>query len=279
MKLSKALVMGWIGSILMVGPVVAESRLTTEFNKRCRSAKDVASMIHTGPEWKKNIYQAGELYFYGYRCVSSGEDKKTFHLQGFQFAKNAISLLTGGDSSSDTPQDSTLTKELALAHYYAAVNLSRWGQATGILTSLGRWGEVEGHLKAVMRNDVGVVDYGAFRTFGRAYMKLPFFKGGSYKKSEKYLAKAYAQTLNTTFNTSSNTLTTLYYLDTLSRRNKDDEFCDVYAGLEGIESFDWEQATELNAERVMETLLDIQDFKTSREDWIVDIKDKADIDC
>ena len=269
----------FLGGVLLVGVVKADNKLAAELTKRCDSAKNVASSAHAGPEWAKKFLESRELYFYGAHCTNSNEDKKTFHWQGHEAGKRAVELLTGGNSTSDTPINPAHTKELARAHYYAAINLSRWGQAEGILTALGRWDDVKIHLNAAMKNDAEIFDYGIHRTFGRAYMKLPFFKGGSNKKSKKYLAEAYKKTFNKKFATSGNTLTTLYYLDVLSKLNQTDEFCTVYSGFAGVLSFDRAKAKELNPQREMETLLDIQKFKNSKEDWIKEIKDKADIDC
>ena len=263
------LMTGLIAGLLTMGALKAEDRVESERKKRCQDAKSIMQ-LNVGIDAKQEVHNARELYFYGVYCVSKSEAKKKIHIGGFNAAKRAIQLLTTGST------DSTV---LAEAHYFAAINLSRWGQAKGVLSALGRWDEVKEYLDVVVANDPSIEDYGVYRTFGRAYMSLPFFKGGSNKKSHQYLEKAYQNTLNTTFDTSSNTLTTLFYLDILSKRNKIDDFCEVYSSFEEILSFNWEDAKRFNPTRTLETMLDIRDFNNSSEDWMEEIKDRADIDC
>ena len=259
----------FVAGVLSTGTLGAGESLEDKLKVHCKVIRETLypAVVSVDVELAK----ATTFYFYGSRCVSSDKEKMDWHTKGLNAAKRALKLLSAGDG----------TEKRALAHYYAAVNLSRWGQAKGILAALGRWDDVKAHLEEVIKNHTDTVNHGAHRTFGRAYLKLPFFKGGSKSKSEKYLKEAYHKTLSSKFGTSVNVLTTLYYLDTLSRRNKDGEFCTVHDALAALMPLDEKKATELNPHRVLETLLDVEMFRNppKKEEWLRDVKDYADLNC
>ena len=253
-----------ISGIFAVGTAWGEDTLEQKLKKRCTGIQ--------AKSYTSDFERARDYYFYGDRCVSKSEDKKAWHNKGLDAAKKAI-------DESSTPE------QLALSNYYAAINLSRWGLATGILTALNRWSDVKGYLKKVVENGVSTADYGVYRVLGRAYYKLPTIKVGfgKYKKSEKYLETAYTKTLHPTFKTSTNVLTTLYYLNTLQKQDNDSVFCTVYEKLNGLVPFNEAKATKLNSQLVIENLLDMQNFvkppKSDKGEYIEQIREYADINC
>ncbi len=252
-----------------------------DFSNAKRAADIYQKLSHQAEQdfQKANLKtkQAQALYFYAGR-LSSDKEKEIFHKQAFQVADEAIQALTGGDQFSDTPRNSAHKTELAQAHYFSAINMGRWAEARGVLASLGQWSNMKKHLEAVIKNDETVEDYGAHRTLGRAYMKLPFTHGGSNKKSEKYLRKAYDKTLNEDFETSANTTTTSYYLDILAARDKADTFCEVYDTFYSLHEASGEELKELNPRLVPETKLDLEKFESGK-DYEEDIHDYAETNC
>ena len=263
MEAYKVLKVSVFGGVLAMGMVRAQDSLPEKLKKRCDGIQSLSSA--------SDIEMAKSYYFYGDRCATSNKDKKDWHGKGRNAAQRAL-------SGASTPE------QVALSHYYAAINLSRWGLANGLLSSLGQWSEVKGHLDKVVEHGVTTADYGAYRTFGRAYYKLPFFKGGSVDKSEKYLEMAYSNTMHPTLKTSTSVLTTLYYLHTLRKQDKDDVFCKVYDGLNGLIPFNEGKATQLNPNLVMENLLDMDNFvkppkSSDKGEFIREVRDYADINC
>ena len=249
---------------LAAGTVQAEDSLAQKLKKRCG---DIQAKNYTS-----DIEQAKDYYFYGDRCASTRKEKQDWHTKGGDAAKRAVSASSASD-------------HIATAHYYAAINLSRWGLATGVLTALNRWNEVEKHLEKVIEHGASTGQYGAYRSLGRAYYKLPAVKVGfgKYKKSEEYLKMAYTKTLHPTFKTSTNVLNTLFYLDTLRYQDNDGVFCPVYEQLNGLLPFNEGKSMQLNPDLVMENLLDMQNFvkppKSDKGEYIQEIKEYADINC
>ena len=133
----------------------------------------------------------------------------------------------------------------------------------------------------MLENYPDTVEYGAHRVLGRAYSELPFFAGGSYSKSKKYLNEAYEKTMHDTLGTSINVRTTLYLLNTLQEMDEDGEFCDVYDPFSDLMPLSEETARELNPERVLENLLDMKMFDNppGDQDWIEEVQEYADINC
>ena len=190
-------------------------------------------------------------------------------------------LTNSNDIFNDTPYTNTPEAKtaLALAHYTSAINMGKWAEARGVLASLGQWGNMKNHLEAVVKNDETVEDYGAYRTFGRAWLKLPFTHGGSKKKSYRDLKYAYDKTFNQDYATSANSTTTLYYLDTLvAKKERGDEFCDAYFGMDDLQYLSDEELKEINPEKVPEFKSDIQNFLNGTE-FEEDVHDWADANC
>jgi hypothetical protein len=126
------------------------------------------------------ILASRALYFQG--THTSGKDnKKRIHGAGQAKAEAAEAL------SSDYSE----------APYYAGINLARWGEANGIVSSVTQVPKLKRFMKDAIdrstRTDESgetVDGYGPYRTLGRVYKKLPGVLGGSHKEAVSLLGKA-----------------------------------------------------------------------------------------
>ncbi len=221
------------------------------------------------------------IYFYAER-VETAAEKESLHKKAFEIADTAITLINKeGDRFGATPMDNSddTKSALAEAHYTSAINMGKWAEARGVLASLGQWGNMKMHLDAVLANDETVASYGAYRTLGRAWLKLPFTHGGSKKKSLRDLQYAYENTLNEDYGTAENSTTTLFYLDTLvARKVRGDQFCDAYFGMSDLQDLTDEEILEINPDFLPEFKTDIEKF-INGVDFEEDIHAWADSNC
>jgi len=225
--------------------------------------------------------QGLSLYFYGVR-QSSSTAKEATHKLAFGKADEAIMYLSKeGGRFGDTPLSNTAEakKLLAEAHYVSAINMGKWGEARGILASLGQWSDMKKHLEAVNKNDETVYDYGSYRTWGRAQMKLPFTHGGSKKKALVKLEKAYKATFSEDYETSVNPTTTRFYLDLLvDNKVKGARFCDAYIMFTELNDYDDVDLEDLNAELVPEFRFELKQLAEGK-DQETDINGWAKSNC
>jgi len=206
--------------------------------------------------------EAEAIYFVGQR-VSSKDAKKELHTRGFEAAREAIALLAKSKNGKEAKSDELKTP-LARAHYFFAINLGKWGEANGVLSSLSRWPELRDHLDMIDGLDKTVEDYGSSRTRGRAYHKLPF---ASKDDAEKVLAEAFENTLADGIELSKNSTTVFYYLDILVKTgNNPSKFCEVYKLYTELSTFSDDELAELyNAKKVPETKTDLKNFLENKE--------------
>lgn len=225
--------------------------------------------------------QGLSLYFYATRQKSSS-DREALHKAAFDIADQAVMYLSAeGGIFGSTPKFNTPEGKTALAeaHYVSAINMGKWAEARGVLASLGQWGNMKNHLEAVVKNDETVEYYGAYRTFGRAWLKLPFTHGGSKKKSLRDLEYAYTNTFNEDFGTSTNSTTTIYYLDTLvANKVRGDKFCDAYYGFSDLADLTDEELLDLNPKNLPEFKTDLKAFEELK-DFEEDVHNWADSNC
>lgn len=95
----------------------------------------------------------------------------------------------------------------AEGHFWLGVCYGTFGEAKGVMKSLGMVGPIKTEMAAVLRIDPNCEDGGADRVLGRLFYRLPWLAGGSKKKSLEHLLKS--EQLAPT-----NTLTKLYLGDT-----------------------------------------------------------------
>jgi hypothetical protein len=206
-----------------------------------------------------NMKFAEFTYFVGTR-TSGKNKKKAIHEKGYTAAKKAINLLSADKGKS--PKLAENTSLLAEAHYFYAINLGKWGEANGVLSSLSKWPELERHLDMIDGLDKTVQDYGSNRTRSRALHKLPF---GSKDDAEALLQEAFENTFNEDFGLSRNSTTVFYYLDILVKNNKAEKFCEVADAFYELSDLDDEELLEYNADKLPETLFDLNNFVEGKE--------------
>lgn len=225
--------------------------------------------------------QSLSLYFFATRQQGSST-KENLHKKAFEIADQAVVTLNkekdifGATPAVNSPEGKTA---LAEAHYASAINMGKWAEARGVLASLGQWGNMKQHLEAVVKNDETVEYYGAYRTFGRAWLKLPFTHGGSKKKSLRDLEYAYTKTFNEDFGTSTNSTTTIFYLDTLvANKVRGDQFCDAYYAFSDLKDLEDDELLELNPNNLPEFKTDLNAFE-KEIDFEEDVHGWADSNC
>jgi tetratricopeptide (TPR) repeat protein len=75
-------------------------------------------------------------------------------------------------------------------HFWLGVAYGKFGEAKGILQSLGLVPHLKAAMEKVVKLDEKYAHGGAHRVLGRLYNKLPGIKGGDNDKALKHLAKA-----------------------------------------------------------------------------------------
>ncbi len=116
---------------------------------------------------------AKACYFYGEytRSKASDDEKMTIFQKGIDLAKAAVALKPDGVEG----------------HFWLGVLYGVYGEAKGIFKSLSLVPDIKQEMNTCMKLDKSVEGYGPDRVLGRMYYKLPWFKGGSNKKSIQYL--------------------------------------------------------------------------------------------
>ncbi len=121
---------------------------------------------------------ARAAYFYGEytEAAASDSEKMAIYSAGITLAKEAI----------------VLAPKNVEAHFWLGVLDGVYGEAKGIFKSLALVPEIKQEMQTCLDLDPAVEGYGPDRVLGRLYYKLPWFKGGSTKKSIAYLEKSLA---------------------------------------------------------------------------------------
>lgn len=178
------------------------ANMYAELASNTSSAADKAQLL---------IRQSMAIYFVGDMSVNSDEKIKFYSL-GKEVALNAASILEKVPGEAKDPANTEL---LAHAYYWYGVNLGKWGEASGILSSLGQWPTLRKYMEYIINMGQEDIEYyGASRTLGRAYFKLPY-PLGSTSKSLSYLEEAFNNTLDSKKEISVYGLNVVYYAETL----------------------------------------------------------------
>lgn len=154
----------------------------------CADKAGAAAKLATTPEEKYNalVLQSRCTYYVGVK--TSGDDAKVnIFRRGMSLADEAKKVLA----------------DRAEAFFFYGINLGRWAEANGIMKSLGERHNLRRTMEAVLvkasKDDDGrdlpgkeYDGWGANRTLGRMYFKLPSMFGGDNQKAEKLLREAVA---------------------------------------------------------------------------------------
>lgn len=205
------------------------------------------------------IKQSQSLYYYG-GLISSKNQKKSNYIKAYTAAKKAINLLS---ASKGVPKTNVSNSELALAHYFYAINLARWGQANGISSSIRKLPELMRNLNLVSKLDASVEDFGALRTTGRTKHKVPktLARLMGLKKFGKDdamddLFRAYDETLvyveELDVEISRNSTTVVYLLDVLADLEERGDFCEIYRAAKAVANASDEVLATINPSQVPE---------------------------
>lgn len=159
-------------------------------------------------------------------------------------------------------------KDRAEAFYFYAINLGRWAEANGILKSLGERHNLRRNSEAVLTKIAAEEGktypgkeydgWGANRTLGRMYFKLPGMFGGDNQKAERYLREA-VEKMSAEY---PNSLNIVYLAEVLVANGKKAEARKL---LDDLIRYELEPA-KYNPKRVPETVDDIKEAKTLRKD-------------
>lgn len=175
--------------------------------------------------------RAEALYFVG-GVQDDKEAKKSTYSTAMDAANTAVAIYGITDvrnvSEGQKNQLKALPADeldiLAEALYQRGINLGQWGQANGVVDSLNKWPELRDNMQLVI--DLGKAamhEYGAYRTLGFGYFKIPELLGGSKKKAEQYLGAAVKKTLATDKNYSVNGYNNVFYAQALRGNDKSDQ--------------------------------------------------------
>lgn len=177
------------------------------------------------------IGQSEALYFVG-DASADNKTKILKHDLGYKAADKASQLLGVKNVKSVPAADLAKLKALpedqkkllADALYNRGINLAKWGQANGAMTSLSRWPELEANMLLLEKLGVEAThDYGAYRTLGKVYAVLPKIAGGSLTKAIAYFDKAVSQTLAPNATYSRNGYNNVFYADALDKNGDTDK--------------------------------------------------------
>jgi tetratricopeptide (TPR) repeat protein len=119
---------------------------------------------------------ARACYFYGTytRADANDSEKMAIFQSGIDLARAAVALQPTGVEG----------------HFWLGVLDGVYGEAKGIFKSLSLVPEIKQEMQAAIDIDPSVEGWGPDRVLGRMYHRLPWFKGGSDRKSIEYLEKS-----------------------------------------------------------------------------------------
>ena len=214
-----------------------------------KNALQAANLYKTAAEGSRStkdlvdnkLGEAKALYYYGNK-VSSKEEKKSVYTRAYKAAQNAIAK---SSASKGVPAEGFSKSDLAVAHYFYAINLARWGNANGISASIGKLPELMENLELTNKLDETVENFGAYRTAGRVRFKVPAalarLRGLSNFSTEDALDDLFNAYDNSVISieeldveTSANTTTTVYLLDVLADLGERGDFCEIFSGMKAL---------------------------------------------
>ncbi|MGE5235222.1 MAG: tetratricopeptide repeat protein [Acidobacteriota bacterium] len=178
-----AVVAALIPPLAAQGPAdtLARARLAYEKRAEPASAKAAFDLFSQAAQEDPQSYEARwegarACYFYGsYTRASASDDEKMAIFQsGIDLARQAV----------------TLQPKAAEGHFWLGVLDGVYGEAKGIFKSLSLVPEIKKEMQAALEIDPAIEGWGPDRVLGRLYHRLPWFKGGSEKKSVEYLEKS-----------------------------------------------------------------------------------------
>jgi hypothetical protein len=113
-------------------------------------------------------------YFVGIRLTKERSEKRKIYAEGRDAALHAAEL----------------DDKCAACHFWGAINMVLYGDATGVFKMFFSLGDVKKHLKASLAGDPAYAYGGAYRLLGQIDHYLPRILGGSKKRARGYYEQA-----------------------------------------------------------------------------------------
>jgi len=182
-----------------------------------------------GAQAKYLVEQAAASFFLGDSASDNGEKINQF-TAGMTSSKRAMQNLGIQDVNNVSDADiANIVKRskdeitlLAESLYVYGINLGQWGQANGVMQSLDKWPELRTTMELIVKIGAkNLHEYGAYRTLGRGYFKIPALLGGDFAKAQKYLSTAVNGSLAAGQVYSVNGYNNLFYADLLKDQGQD----------------------------------------------------------
>ncbi len=216
---------------LTLSSVLALSAAVRADDSRAQTLLENAQTAYNGRENLAQIDVALKALDEAFTAASTDEMKydilimkaHTLYYKGNKSTSDATKMEIHQNAMDAATQAKGLFDDYAEAYYQYAINLGRWAEAKGILSSLSKKDEL-------MKNAQGAIDrmtrdggsgeeydyFGPARTLGRVYFKLPAFAGGSRDSSLSFLEKAYN-------GGKTDALNVVYYAETLAAGSRSDK--------------------------------------------------------
>jgi hypothetical protein len=221
-------------------------------------------------------YREGQALYYYAGQISDNDQRKSLYTRGVTASEEAITQLSQAEG---VPADGVNKTDLALAHYFLAINLGKWGQVNGIADSIRQLPKMFKNLDIVVALDETVEEYGAARTRGRVKHKVPAalawtvgLSGFGKDEAFKELSNGFGKTLvdvNTgsrSVKVSSNSTTAVYILDVLADLKRADLFCRVLRDTKVLIDASEDVLAMANPNKVAEFRNDLNNLKKCLED-------------
>ena len=138
--------------------------------------------------------------------------------------------------------------------YWYGANLGKHGKTKGIFASAGNIPKLKEAMNTIINMGYeDIYSYGAHRVLGRLADQSPGILGGSKKKAQEYLAKAFENTLleDASVEVSVHGLNNIYYAEVLVKMNNKEQACHILSNLVQ------QDPTALLGTRIAETIEEI----------------------
>ena len=163
--------------------------------------------------------------------VGSHWDEKKYKLiaysQGLEAAETVVKMFAQPTS----PEQEELKMQ---GLYWYGVNLGKHGKTKGMFASAGNIPKLKEAMNTIINMGYeDIYSYGAYRVLGRLADQTPGILGGSKKKAQKYLAKAFENTRleDTSVEVSVHGLNNIYYAEVLEEMDSKEQACRILSNL------------------------------------------------
>jgi tetratricopeptide (TPR) repeat protein len=140
-----------------------------------KALKDYREIFQDDPKSELAAWRLSmACYFTGHRLTKEKEQQRTIFSEGRDAALSAI----------------TVNPSCAPCHFWVAVNMALYGEATGIFKAISSLGDIRDHLRESIKLDPKFGNGSAYRVMGVIDQKLPGIFGGSNARARENFEKA-----------------------------------------------------------------------------------------